>query len=338
MASVVEDQGQVEHGIRDLAHTISKESAAAGTPLFNFDEVSELDPLSPDFVAHRWIKAFQNIKSDVESSGHPRLSGIAFKDLQIYGYNSSTMTQETVANMLLKSLDFGKKLLGIRHDKIDIIHHAEALVLPGECVAVLGPPGSGCSTLLKTIAGDTYGFEVSPKSTINYHGIRPEQMAREFRGDAIYTADVDEHIPKLTVGDTLYFAALARTPRTIPGGLTRERYATHLRDVVMKIFGIPHTVNTVVGDNFVRGVSGGERKRVTIAEAALSFAPLQCWDNSTRGLDSANALEFCRSLRDQAKYMGLSSCVAIYQASQDAYDVSILSVIVKNNEETHMAD
>lgn len=51
----------------------------------------------------------------------------------------------------------------------------------------------------------------------------------------------------------------------------------------MAMFGISHTVNTRVGNDFVRGVSGGERKRVSIAEAALSFAPLQCWDNSTRG-------------------------------------------------------
>ena len=51
----------------------------------------------------------------------------------------------------------------------------------------------------------------------------------------------------------------------------------------MAMFGIGHTVNTRVGNDFVRGVSGGERKRVTIAEATLSFAPLQAWDNSTRG-------------------------------------------------------
>lgn len=46
----------------------------------------------------------------------------------------------------------------------------------------------------------------------------------------------------------------------------------------MAMYGISHTVNTTVGDEFVRGVSGGERKRVTIAEATLSGAPLQCWD------------------------------------------------------------
>ncbi len=78
--------------------------------------------------------------------------------------------------------------------------------------------------------------------------------------------------------------------------------------------------NTVV--KFVRGVSGGERKRVSIAEAALSAAPLQCWDNSTRGLDSANAVEFCKTLRMSTDLAGSTACVAIYQAPQNAYNVS----------------
>ena len=63
----------------------------------------------------------------------------------------------------------------------------------------------------------------------------------------------------------------------------------------------------------MRGVSGGERKRVTIAEACLSGAPLQCWDNSTRGLDSANAIEFCKTVRLSAELGGCAACVAIYQ-------------------------
>lgn len=60
---------------------------------------------------------------------------------------------------------------------------------------------------------------------------------------------------------------------------------------------------------------------MTIAEAALAGAPLQCWDNSTRGLDSANAIEFCKNLRINADYMDISSVVAIYQAPQRAYDL-----------------
>lgn len=89
----------------------------------------------------------------------------------------------------------------------------------------------------------------------------------------------------------------------------------------MAMYGISHTVNTNVGNDFVRGVSGGERKRVSIAECTLSMAPVQCWDNSTRGLDSATALEFVRTLRLQTQYTSATTLVAIYQASQDAYDV-----------------
>jgi ATP-binding cassette subfamily G (WHITE) protein 2 (PDR) len=59
---------------------------------------------------------------------------------------------------------------------------------------------------------------------------------------------------------------------------------------------------------------------VTIAEATLSGAPLQCWDNSTRGLDSANAVQFCKTLRTSAEFFGTTSVVAIYQAPQSAYD------------------
>lgn len=146
-------------------------------------------------------------------------------------------------------------------------------------------------------------------------------MHKNFRGEAIYTAEVDVHFPQMTVGETLAFAAHARAPRKIPGGLTVKHYSEALRDVMMAVFGISHTINTRVGNDFVRGVSGGERKRVTIAEAALSGAPLQCWDNSTRGLDSANAIEFCKTLRMSSDLVGTTSAVAIYQSPQVAYDV-----------------
>lgn len=88
----------------------------------------------------------------------------------------------------------------------------------------------------------------------------------------------------------------------------------------MAQFGLLHTMNTLVGDDFIRGVSGGERKRVSIAEVCLSGSSLQCWDNSTRGLDSATALEFIRNLKVSADILDAAILVSLYQASQDAYD------------------
>lgn len=146
-------------------------------------------------------------------------------------------------------------------------------------------------------------------------------MHRAFRGEVTYQAEEDIHFPHLTVGQTLRFAALARTPNNRLPGVSRQVYASHLRDVVMAVFGISHTNNTKVGSAFVRGVSGGERKRVSIAEVTLSQSPIQCWDNSTRGLDSATALEFARTLRSATELAGTCAIVAMYQASQPAFEV-----------------
>lgn len=128
-------------------------------------------------------------------------------------------------------------------------------------------------------------------------GLTADEMHTRYRGESIYTAENDVHFPLLSVGDTLTFAAHARCPRDLPPGVSKIAFVDHMRDVIMAVFGISHTKDTHVGNDFVRGVSGGERKRVTIAEAALSMAPLQCWDNSTRGLDAINAVEFCKALR-----------------------------------------
>lgn len=88
-----------------------------------------------------------------------------------------------------------------------------------------------------------------------------------------------------------------------------------------------------MGDDFVRGVSGGERKRVSIAEMALSGSPLAAWDNSTRGLDSATALEFTKSLRQSANLIGSTHAVAIYQASQAIYDLFDKAIVLYEGRE-----
>lgn len=178
------------------------------------------------------------------------------------------------------------------------------------------------STLLKTISGRTHGLHLDPTSQFNYQGIPWDMMHQHFRGEVIYQAETDVHFPQLTVGDTLLFSALARTPHHRLPGVSRRAYAEHLRDVVMAMYGIYHTMHTRVGDDFVRGVSGGERKRVSIAEVTLSQSGLQCWDNSTRGLDSATALGFIKILRLATELGGTAAVVAMYQASQPAYDVS----------------
>ena len=120
---------------------------------------------------------------------------------------------------------------------------------------------------------------------------------------------------------TLYNVALLSTPSNRIKGVSREDFAKHVTEVAMATYGLSHTKNTKVGNELVRGVSGGERKRVSIAEVTICGSRFQCWDNATRGLDSATALEFIRALKTDTDLSGSAGVVAIYQCSQDAYDL-----------------
>ena len=295
-------EDRMERDVKELARKYTKNSTysnAQGNP-FDFAPGSIFDTDSNNFKPKAWTKALLKLYHE-SGTFVGRSAGIVFRDLTAYGHGSGTDYQESVGNIGLQAFGMAASLIGSGPKRIDILRSFDGLVEAGEMLIVLGPPGSGCSTFLKTIAGDTHGFQLEQESYINYQGVSYKQMHSDFRGEAIYTAEQDVHFPLMTVGDTLYFAARSRAPRNVPGGLTRHQYAEHMRDVIMATFGIKHTMNSKVGNDYIRGVSGGERKRVSIAEAALSRAPLQCWDNSTRGLDSANAIEFCKTLRTETE-------------------------------------
>lgn len=307
----------------------SHATAAGGNPfsLASSDPDSPLNPNSERFSARGWAKAVVDVVASEGASF--RQAGVAFQNLNVFGYGAGTDFQKDVANIWLDFSHGIRSLFGgSSKRRIDILRNFDGVVNAGEMLVVLGPPGSGCSTLLKTISGEMNGIYVEDSSYFNYQGISAREMHHQHRGEAIYTAEVDVHFPMLTVGDTLTFAARARAPRQIPGGISKSVFTNHLRDVVMAMFGISHTINTRVGNEYVRGVSGGERKRVTISEAALSGAPLQCWDNSTRGLDSANAIEFCKTLKIQSEMFGSTACVSIYQAPQSAYELFDKAVVL----------
>lgn len=93
-----------------------------------------------------------------------------------------------------------------------------------------------------------------------------------------------------------------------------EDYEKGTKEFLLQSMGISHTAGTKVGNEFVRGVSGGERKRVSIIETMASRGSIFCWDNSTRGLDTSTALEYAKAIRAMTDTLGLSSIVTLYQA------------------------
>lgn len=144
---------------------------------------------------------------------------------------------------------------------------------------VLGRPGAGCTTFLKTLANQHDEFH-AVSGLLRYSTFAPDEIRKQFRGDVIYCPEDDVHFPTLTVQETLNFAAKTRTPDkgARVKGVTRQSYADSLTVLLETVFGLQHVKDTKVGDAAVRGVSGGERKRVSIAEALATRAKVGSWD------------------------------------------------------------
>lgn len=111
---------------------------------------------------------------------------------------------------------------------------------------------------------------------------------------------------------------------------SRGEFKQKVSSMLLRMLGIEHTANTYVGSAFVRGVSGGERKRVSIAEMMTTRAAVCCWDNSTRGLDASTALDYAKSLRIMTDLYKTTTFVTLYQAGEGIYDQFDKVLVIDN--------
>jgi len=229
-----------------------------------------------------------------------------------------------------------------------LLESFDGCLKPGEMCLVLGRPGSGCvassslsrtvrnarpsravadgksrpcscSTFLKTIANQRSGY-LAVNGNVSYGGISSSHMAKRYRGEVVYNAEDDVHAATLTVAQTLAFALKLKTPGTLPPGKTKRELEHEVLGVVLRMLGISHTRDTKVGSAYERGVSGGERKRVSIAEMMATRACVCSWDNSTRGLDASTALDYAKALRVLTDVHQMATFVSLYQAGEGIYD------------------
>lgn len=309
------------------AQSIFSSGVEGVNPIFSDPEAPgydpKLDPNSENFSSAAWVKNMAHLSAADPDFYKPYSLGCAWKNLSASGASADVAYQSTVVNIPYKILKSGLRKFqrSKETNTFQILKPMDGCLNPGELLVVLGRPGSGCTTLLKSISSNTHGFDLGADTKISYSGYSGDDIKKHFRGEVVYNAEADVHLPHLTVFETLVTVARLKTPQNRIKGVDRESYANHLAEVAMATYGLSHTRNTKVGNDIVRGVSGGERKRVSIAEVSICGSKFQCWDNATRGLDSATALEFIRALKTQADISNTSATVAIYQCSQDAYDL-----------------
>lgn len=162
-----------EEAVHRLARRLTSQShvSAAYQNPFNAPPNSALDPNGENFNARAWTKAMLNLQLEDQNAGPMRTAGVSFKNLNVHGFGSDTDYQKSVSNVWLEGAGMVRKLMGDKGRKIDILQNLDGVVEAGEMLVVLGPPGSGCSTFLKTITGETHGFFVDESSALNYQGM-----------------------------------------------------------------------------------------------------------------------------------------------------------------------
>lgn len=156
--------------VQGLARQYTQQSTQSvhGNPFTTSDEGSPLNPQSPNFRAKAWAKSIVQMSQE---AGHSmRTAGLCYQNLNVFGYGQATDYQKDVANVWLEAANLPRQLLGHGKTKIDILQDFDGVVRNGEMLVVLGPPGSGCSTFLKTVAGETSGLYLNDDSYFNYQG------------------------------------------------------------------------------------------------------------------------------------------------------------------------
>jgi ATP-binding cassette subfamily G (WHITE) protein 2 (SNQ2) len=195
----------------------------------------------------------------------------------VVGLGAMAGVQPTLGS-LLNPTSIIENIRAGRHPALrDILNGFEGVVRPGEMLLVLGRPGSGCSTFLKTLANHRAEYH-AVEGTVAYDAILPAEAAAHYRGDIQYCPEDDVHFPTLTVEQTISFAARTRAPEHRIAGQNRNAYVRFLVDMYSTIFGLKDVLRTPVGDAALRGVSGGEKKRVSISEALAMRSLITAWD------------------------------------------------------------
>lgn len=263
--------------VSNLIRSVSFASQAATNTGDAFDP---FDVRDPDWTLERTLRAA--IDRSQESGAQPLSPpvSVSWKNVTVTGDDAGRVTQKDAASLFPDILASARSLWRTKPEK-PILNSIDGFLAPGETLLVLGAPGSGCTTLLKVLAGQTEHYR-SCSGSITYNGVPLETMQQRFKSMLSFNGEIDTHFPYLTVAQTIDFAASTKTPHTRIHGVSRQKYIETTRKILLATFGLTHTEHTRVGNDFVRGVSGGERRRVSIAEmVSVHSGTPPCFQTST---------------------------------------------------------
>ncbi|KAJ8773506.1 hypothetical protein K2173_005752 [Erythroxylum novogranatense] len=241
---------------------------------------------------------------------------------------------------------FLNKLLIIpsRKEPFPVLQDVSGIIKPKRMTLLLGPPSSGKTTLLLALAGKL-SKDLKFSGSVTYNGHSMDEFVAQ-RSSA-YISQYDLHIGEMTVRETLAFSARCQgigTSYDMLTELARREKAANIKpdsdidlymkaaaregqetnvvtDYILKILGLEVCADTLVGDEMIRGISGGQKKRVTTGEMLVGPARALFMDEISTGLDSSTTFQIVNSLRQTIHILNGTALISLLQPAPETFDL-----------------
>ena len=221
------------------------------------------------------------VEVDVEQGDHEQLENV---DIHQYAWNSCTVHVKDRKTKQHRA----------------ILQKVSGIAKAGEVVAILGPSGSGKTTLLNQLAHRAPGGGLEGVTgALLLNGEEP--TLRSFRNVSSYVEQEDVLIGSLTVAETLDFAARL-APSSLPSNSARRSLVSRL----ISAFGLESCADTIVGTPIRKGISGGQKRRLSVASQLITGPKMLFLDEPTSGLDSSASYETMSFIKSAARTFNAS--------------------------------
>ncbi|PSS01154.1 ABC transporter G family member protein, partial [Actinidia chinensis var. chinensis] len=247
------------------------------------------------------------------------------------------------ANMLQEFLNH-LHILPSTKKPFSVLHDVSGIIKPGRMTLLLGPPSSGKTTFLLALAGKL-GSDLKVSGRVTYNGHDMDEFVPQ--RTSAYISQNDLHLGEMTVRETLAFSGRCQGTGSrydMLAELSRREKEANIKpdpdidifmkasslqgqkdsvvtDYILKILGLEVCADTPVGDDMLRGISGGQKKRVTIGEILVGPVRTLFMDEISTGLDSSTTFQVVNSIGQSIHILQGTAVISLLQPAPETYDL-----------------
>ncbi|CAM0951799.1 unnamed protein product [Alopecurus aequalis] len=293
------DEPAHDDGPSDAASDLGGSLRSTDGAVFPFGSGSSFPP--PPFVPTQVHRPSSSLEISVENGMNGADAGALVR--------RESSLRRVDQGVVLSWEDLWVTAEGGKSGRVPILCGVNGYARPGEVLAIMGPSGCGKSTLLDALAG-RLGSNVSQKGDILINGRRQKLSY----GTSAYVTQDDVLMTTLTVREAVRYSAQLQLPSSMSTAAKRDRAEETLREM-----GLEGAADTRIGGWMHKGISGGQRRRVSICMEILTRPALLFLDEPTSGLDSAASYHVVSRIARLARVEGMTVVAAVHQPSTEVY-------------------